>query len=99
MQDITVEELKTRMDNQEALNVIDVREKWEYDEFNIGAKHIPLGELQAAISELEDWKDQEVIIHCKSGGRSGAAKEFMMRQGFANVRNLLGGMMAWQAMR
>ncbi len=99
MQDITVEELKVRKDNNEDLNVIDVREKWEYDEFNIGAKHIPLGELQTAIADLENWKDKEVIIHCKSGGRSAAAKEFMMRQGFANVRNLLGGMMAWQAMR
>lgn len=99
MQDISVEELKLRLDNQEQLNIIDVREKWEFDEFNIGAKLIPLGELQTALGDLEDLKDEEIIIHCKSGGRSGAAKEFMVRQGFANVRNLLGGMMAWQAMR
>lgn len=98
MQDITVEELKQRMANNEQLNVIDVREPWEYEEFNIGAKLVPLGDLQIKLSDLENLKDEEVIVHCKSGGRSGAAKEFMMRQGFKNVRNLIGGMMAWQAM-
>ena len=72
-------------------------EPWEYQEFNIGAKLIPLGNLQAAVSELDDWRDKEVIVHCKSGGRSNAAKGFLMGQGFRNVRNLIGGMMAWQA--
>ena len=97
MADITVQELKQRMDSGEELNIIDVREQWEYDEFNINAKHIPLGDLQAALSSLEDWKDQEVIVHCKSGGRSAAACDFMSKMGFSNVRNLEGGMLAWQA--
>ena len=64
---------------------------------NINAKLIPLGTLQGAIDDLDDWMEKEVVVHCKSGGRSAAAKEFMMRQGFKNVRNLLGGMLAWQA--
>ena len=98
MQDITVQELKDRMDKQEDLFIVDVREPWEYQEFNIGAKLMPLGSFQTAVNELSDWKDKEVILHCKSGGRSGAAKNFLMAQGFTNVRNLLGGMMAWQAM-
>lgn len=76
-----------------------MREPWEYEEFNINAKLIPLGDLQGAVDDLDDWKDQEVIIHCKSGGRSAAACDFLSRQGFSNVRNLVGGMMAWQAMR
>jgi rhodanese-related sulfurtransferase len=98
MQDITVEELKQRMDNNEELHIIDVRENWEYEEFNIGAKLVPLGELQGAVDDLDSWIETEVIVHCKSGGRSAAAKDFLVKQGFKNVRNLLGGMMAWQAM-
>lgn len=97
MQDITVEELKVRMDNNEELYVLDVREAWEYSEFNIGAKLIPLGDLQGALDQISDWKDKELIVHCKSGGRSGAAKGFLVSNGFTNVRNLLGGMIAWQA--
>jgi rhodanese-related sulfurtransferase len=49
------------------------------------------------IDDWDDWHDKEVIVHCKSGGRSAAAKHFMMENGFKNVRNLLGGMMDWQA--
>jgi len=95
MEDITVEELKQRLDNGEQLNIIDVRETWEYEEFNIGGKLVPLGELQGTIDDMDDLMDQEVIIHCRSGARSAAAKDFMVKQGFKNVRNLLGGVLAW----
>lgn len=97
MVDITIEELKQKIDNQDDFLLIDVREDWEYNEFNINAKLIPLGSLQGAIDDLDDWMEKEVVIHCKSGARSAAAKEFMMHQGFKNVKNLLGGMIAWQA--
>jgi hypothetical protein len=97
MADITAEELKQRMDSGETLNIIDVREPYEFEEFNIGAKLIPLGTIQGAIDDLGDWKDQEVIVHCKAGGRSAAARDFMMKNGFTNVRNLLGGMLEWEA--
>jgi rhodanese-related sulfurtransferase len=96
MEDITVEELKQRMDNNEQLNVIDVREEWEYEEFNIGAKLIPLATLPAHMNELSELKDKEIILHCKSGNRSGKAKILLQQQGFTNVRNLLGGMMKWK---
>lgn len=96
MNDITVHELKERMDKGEKLNVIDVREVFEYEEFNIGAQLIPLGELPGRIGELEAYKNQELIVHCRSGARSGNAKMYLMDQGFDNVRNLLGGMLAWQ---
>lgn len=96
--DITVNELKQRLDAGESLNIIDVREPWEFEEFNINGKLIPLGELQGRIDDLEDLKDEEVIVHCKSGGRSAAAVDYMTRMGFRNVRNLVGGMIAWQAM-
>jgi len=95
MEDITVEELKKRLDGGEKLNIIDVREPWEYEEFNIGGKLVPLGELQGTIDDMDDLMDQEVIVHCRSGARSAAAKDFMVKQGFENVRNLLGGVLAW----
>lgn len=96
MQDITVQELKERMDKGEKLTIIDVRELHEYEEFNIGAQLIPLGTLPARLAELEGLKDQEVILHCRSGARSGNAKMFLMDHGFHQVRNLLGGMLAWR---
>jgi rhodanese-related sulfurtransferase len=95
--DITVEELKTRMDNGEQINLIDVREPHEYEEFNLGGKLIPLGTLTTAMDELSDIKNDEIIIHCRSGARSGMAKMMLMENGFTHVRNLLGGVLDWQA--
>ena len=95
--DITIEELKERLDKGENLNLIDVREEYEFDEFNIGAKLIPWGELPDRLEEIEAWKDQEILVHCRSGARSGRAKEYLASEGFTNVRNVLGGMLAWQA--
>ena len=95
--DITIEELKERMDNNEALYIIDVREEHEFDEFNIGAQLIPLGELPERMDEIEADKDAEIIVHCRSGARSGRAKEYLSSEGYSNVRNLIGGMLAWQA--
>lgn len=97
MEDITIEELKERMDNNEALYIIDVREEHEFDEFNIGAQLIPLGELPERLDEIEVDKDAEIIVHCRSGARSGRAKEYLSSEGYSNVRNLIGGMLAWQA--
>ena len=97
MHDITVDELKARMDQKESLNIIDVREPYEYEEFNIGAILIPLAELPGRLDELEHLKEQELILHCRSGGRSNTAKQFMAENGFTKVRNLLGGMLEWQS--
>lgn len=97
MADITTQELKERMDAGEKLNLFDVREVHEHEEFNIGATLIPLGELPGRISELAHLKNEEVIVHCRSGARSGQAKLFLEDAGFTNVRNVLGGMLDWQA--
>lgn len=91
MEDIYPEELKKRMDNKENLNIIDVREPWEYEETNIGVKNIPLGSLPNRLDELEHLKDEELIVHCRSGARSGNAKKFLEQKGFNKVRNLLQG--------
>jgi rhodanese-related sulfurtransferase len=97
MQNISVEELKNRMDAGEKLNIIDVREPHEYAEFNIGAKLIPLGKIQTMqIDEIEDLKEEEVIVHCRSGVRSMTACMFLETLGFKNTKNLTGGMLAWQ---
>lgn len=97
MEDIQIEELKKRMDDGEKLTIIDVREEYEFDEFNIGAKLIPLGELPDRLDELDSFKNQEIILHCRSGARSGRAKEYLLSEGFTNPRNLIGGMIAWQS--
>lgn len=97
MTDITTDELKQRMDAGEKLNIIDVREPHEFEEFNIGATLIPLGTLPGKVDELVHLKDQEVIVHCRSGARSANAKMFLLDNGFSNVRNLLGGMMDWRS--
>ncbi|MEQ8904377.1 rhodanese-like domain-containing protein [Ekhidna sp.] len=94
-EDITCSDVKLRLDKGEKFNFIDVREEWEYEEANIGAKLIPLGDLPARISEIEHMKDEEVIVHCKSGARSGRAKKFLNSQGFTNVRNMEGGITAY----
>ena len=95
MKDISVQELKERMDKGEKLNVIDVREDWEYQEFNIGAKNIPLSIFLTKLEDLEDLKDEEVIVHCKMGGRSMQAAAILEQSGFKNVKNVQGGMDAW----
>jgi len=96
MADITTQELKERMDKGENLNIIDVREPFEYEEFNIGATLIPLGELPSSVGEIEHLKNDEIIVHCRSGARSNNAKMFLQDMGFENVRNLLGGMLDWR---
>jgi rhodanese-related sulfurtransferase len=96
--DITVEDLKKRLEGGEELNLIDVREEHEYEADNLGAYLIPLGDLPGRLSELDGLKDQEVLIHCRSGARSDKAKHFLIANGFQNVRNVLGGILAYRAL-
>lgn len=92
---ITVKELKRKLDAREDFVFIDVREPHEFSEFNLGATLIPLGEIPEAISDMKDKKDAEVIVHCRSGARSGRAVQFMEAEGFNNVHNVEGGVLAW----
>jgi len=96
MREITIKELKARQANNEALNIIDVREQWEYEEDNIGAMLMQLGDLPSRISEIDNLKNEEVIVHCKTGGRSGRAQKYLTSQGFTNVVNLVGGIEAYR---
>jgi rhodanese-related sulfurtransferase len=97
MQVITIEELKSRMDAGEQLHILDVREPAEHVEYNIGGVLIPLGKVQMMqTDDIDDWKDKEIICYCRSGNRSGQACLIMEMAGFTNIKNLQGGMLAWQ---
>jgi rhodanese-related sulfurtransferase len=97
MQIITVSELKDRLGRGEKINLVDVREVSEHNEFNIGGELIPLGNIQAMdIPQLEALRDQEVVCYCRSGNRSGQACQILDMLGFKNTKNLQGGMLAWQ---
>lgn len=97
MQEISVEDLKKRIDSGETLNIIDVREPDEFAEYNIGGKLVPLGNIMSMqIDDLEAMKDEELIIHCRSGKRSMQACMVLEQMGFANTVNVIGGAMAWQ---
>jgi rhodanese-related sulfurtransferase len=94
--DITVNELHKRIESGEKLNLIDVREEYEYEADNIEGLLIPLADLPLRLDALEDWRDQEVLVHCRSGKRSETAQRYMENQGFTNVRNVIGGMLAYR---
>jgi rhodanese-related sulfurtransferase len=97
MQTITTDELKKRMDAGEQPNLLDVREDYERADFNIGGRHVPIGKLQSMqLDDIEDWKDDEIIIYCRSGNRSGIAANMLEQLGYKNVKNLVGGMLDWQ---
>lgn len=97
MQNITAEEVKERLDKGEKLNLVDVREPHEHAEFNIGGQLVPLGKIQTMqTDELDELKDEEVILYCRSGNRSGQAAMMLDTMGFSNTKNLMGGMMGWQ---
>jgi rhodanese-related sulfurtransferase len=96
MKIITVAELKARLDAGEAINLLDVREPDEYAEFNIGAKLIPLGNIRnMEIESIEHMKNEEVIIHCRSGARSAQACMLLEQMGFTDTSNVDGGVLAW----
>jgi rhodanese-related sulfurtransferase len=97
MQNITAEELKKRLDAGEKLNIVDVREPHEHEEFNIGGTLYPLGNIQTMqVDELEALKDEEVIVYCRSGNRSGQACMILDTLGFKDTKNLAGGMLGWR---
>lgn len=90
--DITAEELKRRIDAGEALLILDVREDWEFEEGHInGARNFSLYSIPTQSADLEDWKEKEVIVHCKSGARSKKAQYLLQELGFTNTLSLLGG--------
>jgi rhodanese-related sulfurtransferase len=97
MTNISPEEVKQRLDAGETLNLIDVREPHENVEFNIGGILLPIGKIQSMqIEDIEDLKNEELILYCRSGNRSGISAMVLDQLGFTNTKNLTGGMLAWQ---
>ena len=96
--EITVKELHALDAEDKRPLVVDVRQPEEYEIGNINGALIPLGELPDRLDELESHRnDEQIVVHCRSGGRSGRAVEFLQSQGFTNVVNLKGGILAWSA--
>ena len=95
MEEITATELKQRLDNGDDIQIIDVREPYEYEIGQIpNSKLIPLGQVLNRMNEIDP--DRETVMHCKMGGRSAKAIEALQRSGFiGRLFNLKGGITAW----
>jgi molybdopterin/thiamine biosynthesis adenylyltransferase/rhodanese-related sulfurtransferase len=92
---ITVEELKRKQDAHEDFFLLDVREPHEVPIASLGAPLIPVGSIEQRLNEIAEHKNDEVIIHCRSGARSQKAALALKAAGFTNVKNLAGGILAW----
>lgn len=90
---ITVLELKQRLDAGENLMILDVREPFEYQIANIGGTLIPMNEVPQSLAEID--RDREIVVQCRSGGRSQRIAEYLAARGYPNVKNLAGGILAW----
>jgi adenylyltransferase/sulfurtransferase len=93
--EITVRDYKERLDADDAPFLLDVREPKEYEGANLGGALIPLGELPDRLDEIADHRDDEVVVHCRSGARSAKAVELLRAEGFSDAKNLKGGIHAW----
>jgi molybdopterin/thiamine biosynthesis adenylyltransferase/rhodanese-related sulfurtransferase len=90
---ITVRELKRRIDAGENVYILDVREPFEYQIANLGGQLVPLGEVPRRLGEID--RNREIVVQCKLGGRSQKAAELLKQNGYARVVNLAGGIIAW----
>jgi len=93
MKEITVQELKEKKENGEDFQLIDVREDFEYEMSNLGGVLIPLGGILIESGKID--KTKPVIVMCRSGKRSAAAIMQLEQNGFTNLYNLKGGILAW----
>lgn len=93
MKELTVSELKALKDNSADFQLIDVREIHEVEICVMGGEHIPMGDVMDNLDKIS--KTKQVIIHCRSGARSGAICLALEKEGYTNVYNLKGGIIAW----
>ena len=90
---ITVLELKQRLDAGEDLMILDVREPYECQIASIGGTLIPMNQVPDRLAEID--RDREIVVQCRSGARSQRVAEFLAARGYPNVKNLAGGILAW----
>jgi adenylyltransferase/sulfurtransferase len=96
MKEVTVQELKKMIDEKVDFQLIDVREEYEYEQMNIDAELIPMGEIADNIDKIS--RNKQVVIHCKSGARSATICNLLSAQfGFTNLYNLKGGILAYKS--
>jgi rhodanese-related sulfurtransferase len=94
--DISPKELKARMDKGDTPFILDIREPREIEICALKYdSHIPMHQLPDRFQELSAQKDKELVVYCRSGGRSAACADFLRQQGFQKVINLVGGTLAW----
>lgn len=94
MREISPQELKARLDRNEPLLLLDVRQDWETKLCRLpNAVHIPIEEIEFRTEELNP--DDEIVVYCHQGVRSAAVAEYLRGLGFSNVRNLMGGLDYW----
>ena len=93
--EMTVIELKERREKGDNFLFLDVREPHEIDFCNIGGTFVPLGDIATKADDYADWKEKEVIVFCRSGGRSAQAQQILLDKGFKSVTNVKGGILAW----
>ena len=105
IEEVTVDDLKNKIDNGDEFYLIDVRQENEYLKGNIeGSFNIPRGELEFKINDTIFWGEQffyepldtsEIVIYCKAGGRGTLAVHSLLKLGYTNVKSLKGGIIAW----
>jgi len=94
MKEITVKELKQLMDDQADFQLIDVREPYEVEIADIGGELIPMGTVPSNVNKIS--KNKQVVVHCRSGKRSGDVIEWLeANHAYDNLYNLVGGVLAW----
>ena len=99
--DIQTIGVQTKMAGKEDVLLLDVRTPEEFDGplgHLEGAKLIPLQELPQRLDEIKSYKNKEIVVYCRSGGRSQRASQILIDNGFRKVKNMVGGMRAWNEM-
>jgi len=85
-----------QLSEQQCVNVLDVREAIEFHTYNIGGKNLPLSAIYQNIGDIGFNKTDEIVVICKAGIRSKTAQAILMQNGYTNVKNLTGGLLAMQ---
>jgi len=91
--EITVLQLKEKLDKGERVRLIDVREPFEHEYSNIGGTLMPLNQLRRRFKELDS--EEEIVLYCHRGNRSAYAANFLAQRGFKKVKTLVGGINGW----
>ena len=100
MKEITALELKTMLESNKNITLIDVREPYEHEEYNIGGLLIPLADIPYSADRIKEFGETTLVLYCRSGNRSTMAQKLLsLQSGITNTLNLKGGLLAWKEMQ